>query len=425
MPRLLDAIYLIAALVTSPVWLFRLLRTGKIRTDWPARFGRTNAIPAGGRPRILLHAVSVGEVNAIRKLVDRLAAAPISAEVVVAATTDTGLARAKSLFGERHHVVRYPLDFSFAVRRFLDAVRPDVAGLVELEIWPNFIRAAGRRGIPVFVINGRLTARSARGYRLLRPYLRSIFRRLVFAAVQNRAYADRFVAMGVPAERTSITGTMKWDGADIADSVDGAEALAESMGIDRNRPLVVAGSTAPGEHELLVQAVGDGVQLLCAPRRPEWFDRAAEALPGCARRTLRQRGSSTGRFLLDTIGELRSAYALADVVVVGRSFGTLHGSDMMEPAALGKATVVGPAVADFRDTVEALLAGDGIIQTDRPGLAAVLRDLLASRERRRRLGENARRVIRANQGATERNADLIAWLLAAGTVAGRWTDNDV
>jgi 3-deoxy-D-manno-octulosonic-acid transferase len=411
MAWLTDLVYLIAALVSSPVWLARMVRTGKIKTDWAGRFGRTEPLRASRRPRILLQAVSVGEVNAVRKLVGRLADPPIGAEIVVAATTDTGWARARSLFGRSHHVVRYPLDFSFAVNRFLRAIEPDAVVLVELEVWPNFIRAAARRGIPVCVVNGRLTQRSARGYGRLGTLLRPTFEKLAFAAVQNEPYARRFRRLGTPADAVVVTGTMKWDTAEITDHVDGADALAEAMGIDRARPLVVAGSTAPGEHELLVEAVTDGVQLLCAPRKPEWFDQAAAAMPGCARRSRKDRGSPTGRFLLDTIGELRQAYALADVAVVGRSFGTLHGSDMMEPVALGNATIVGPAVSDFQDTVDALLAGDGIIQTDRDNLARVIRELLDDPARRRELADNARAVIRTEQGATERNAGLISALL--------------
>ena len=134
-------------------------------------------------------------------------------------------------------------------------------------------------------------------------------------------------------------------------------------------------------------------------------------MPGCARRSHGDCGSDTGRFLLDTIGELRQAYALADVAVVGRSFGNLHGSDMMEPVALGAAVVTGPAVLDFRDTVDALLAGDGIVQTDRDDLPETLAQLLADPDRRRQLGENGRVVLRAQQGASQRNAELIAGLL--------------
>jgi 3-deoxy-D-manno-octulosonic-acid transferase len=419
MAWLIDLVYLIVAVVSSPVWLVRMIRTGKIRTDWAGRFGRAEPLPPPPQTRILVHAVSVGEVNAARKLLARLVAPPLEAEIVVCSTTNTGCARAEALFGGTHYLARYPLDFSFAVNRFLRAIQPDVIVLIELEIWPNFVKAAARRGIPVCVVNGRLTQRSAAGYRRLAVLVRPIFRRLTLAAVQNEPYARRFRRVGVPAERVHVTGTMKWDTAEIADAVEGADALAEAMGIDRSRPLVVAGSTAPGEHELLVEAVPDGVQLLCAPRKPEWFDQSAAAMPGCARRSRGDRGSTTGRFLLDTIGELRAAYALADVVVVGRSFGNLHGSDMMEPVALGAATVVGPAVADFQDTVDALLAGDGLIQTDRHHLAGVIRDLLDDPERRRVLAANARRVIRAQQGATERNAALIRTLIQESLEADR------
>ncbi len=406
---LIDAGYLAAAFLSSPVWLTRMVRSGKIRTDWRGRFGRAAPLAPARGPRILLHAVSVGEVNAVRHLVEQLAAVSPEPDVVVSVTTNTGWDRARSVFGAR--VVRYPLDFSFAVRRFLDAVRPDLVALVELEVWPNFVSDATRRGIPVCVVNGRLTERSFRGYRLAGPLLRPAFGRLSLVAAQNQEYAKRFGRVGVPRERIAVTGTMKWDTAEIADRIEGAEELAAAMGIDRSRPLVVAGSTAPGEHETLAAAVGGGVQLLCAPRRPEWFDEAARALPGCARRSCGTRGSATGRFLLDTIGELRKAYALADLVVVGRSFGELFGSDMMEPVALGKAVIVGPAVSDFQETVDALLAGDGLVQTGAERLPAAIAALLADPARREALAQNGRAVIRSQQGATARTVQLLEGLL--------------
>jgi 3-deoxy-D-manno-octulosonic-acid transferase len=354
----------------------------------------------------------VGELNAIRLLVDELAARRDGPQLVIATTTDTGFARATDLFGREHCVVRYPLDFSFAVGQFLDRIEPDAVALVELEVWPNFTAVCHRRGISLCVINGRLTERSARRYRRILPLVRPSFRRLAFAAVQDEAYARRFAGMGMDPHRISVTGTMKWDTAQIADAVAGAEELAAAMGIDRDKPLVVAGSTAPDEHRLLHESVPTGVQLLCAPRKPEWFDQAASDLPGCARRSETERGSETRRFLLDTIGELRMVYALADVVVIGRSFGALHGSDMMEPVALGRPTIVGPAVADFQQTVDALLAGDGIVQTDRTHLASVIEGLLDDPQRRVELAENGRMVIRDHQGATARHAGLLMELLA-------------
>lgn len=408
---LLDACYLAIAIVTSPVWLIRMAVKGKLRTDWAARFGRVQGIHPKSRRRILIHGVSVGEINAARLLIERLAARD-DCEIVVSSTTDTGFARARSLFGDRLAVVRYPFDLSFVVSRFMRAVQPDVVALMELEVWPNFTSRCRVLGIPVCVVNGRLTERSARRYARIRALVRPMFRRVAFAAVQTEDYAARFRALGMSAERVHITGTMKWDTAQIADEVPGAEQLREEMGIDPSKPLIVAGSTAPEEHALVRDATPEGVQLLCAPRKPEWFDDAARDLPSCARRSKKDRGSATGRFLLDTIGELRMAYALADLVVIGRSFVPLYGSDMMEPIALGKATIVGPNVADFEDTVKHLLRGDGLVQIPPDELKSTIHRLLEDSNRRKQLAENGRRIIRENQGATERHVRMILELLA-------------
>ena len=409
---LVDLAYLAGVTVASPVLVPRMLLRGKHRTDWSARLGHVRVPPAGDRPRILLHAVSVGEVNAIGRLVDRLLDSPERPDVVIAATTDTGFRRACELHDQRCTVVRFPLDLSRSVARFLDEVRPDLAAMVELELWPNFSRACNRRGIPLAVINGRLSSRSHRGYSRFKPVVRPMFRRVDCAAVQTQAYAERFESLGTPRGSIVLTGTMKWDTARIEDHVPGAERLAEALGIDPDRPLIVAGSTAPDEHRLLVDATPPGVQLLCAPRRPEWFDEAAEDLAGCARRSRGDRGSETGRFLLDTIGELRHAYALADVVVIGRSFGELHGSDMMEPAALGKPVVVGPATGDFQETVDRLVEGGGIVVSDRERLGRDVESLLADPARCERLVAAAREVITREQGATERTATLLLSMLA-------------
>ena len=413
MTALVDAAYAAGLLAASPVIAWRALRgTARRRADWPARLGAgADLRRPGPRGRLLVHAVSVGEVNAARALVDRLAA---DHDVVVSASTDTGFARATQLFGDRLPVVRYPLDAGFAVERFLDRVRPTLVALMELEVWPNFMHACARRGVPVGVVNGRLSERSFRRYRLARPLLRSMFASLEFACVQTEAYADRFVAMGTKRERVQVTGTMKWDTAQVSDSVEGADELARALGIDRSRPLVVAGSTAPGEEALLHASVPEGVQLLCAPRKPEWFDDAAASMPGCVRRSRAGGSAASGRFLLDTIGELRKAYALATVVVVGRSFGDLHGSDMMEPVALGKATLIGPRYGDFAETAEKLSAAGGLRVTSRTDLVRDLAHLLGDPARRAEMAAAGRAVIAREQGATTRHAALLGALLAHG-----------
>lgn len=404
-----DLIYAAAAVAASPVWAPRMLRTGKWRTDWPSRFGRGETLPRTGRT-LLIHAVSVGEVNAIRALVDHLAQRAPDLRIVIATTTDTGLARATQLYAERHAVVRYPLDFTGSVRRFLDRVQPDVVALTELEVWPNFVAHCARRSVPVCVINGRLSAHSFKGYRKIRPLLRSTFARLSAAAVQSEAYAERFRALGVPPERVRVLDTMKWDTAHVADTVDGADELAADMGIDRGRPLVVAGSTGPGEERLLIDACPPEAQLLLVPRKPERFDEVAQLVPGIVRRTAK-RGDGGRIFLLDTMGELRKAYALASVVVVGRSFVKLGGSDPIEPIALGKPVIIGPHHANFADVVEAFRQRDGIVVIDQPGEAIAA--LLADADRAARLANAGREVILSRQGATRRHADLLLEFLPA------------
>jgi len=434
--NLLDLLYIPAAVLAAPVW------ARKKRADWGERFGKIKPLaarPAAGgaageaaRPRVLLHAVSVGEVGALRELVPLLNAR--GAHVIISVGTDTGIKRARELFAATCDVVRYPLDFSWAVGRFLDATRPEVVGLVELEIWPNFVSACGRRGVPVCVINGRLSARSFKGYSRLRWFFRRYFGALAAAAVQDGDYAARFLAMGVPAERCVVTGSMKWDSARIQDSVAGAAELAAEMGVARGAgapPLIVAGSTGPGEEELLAGTCAEleretgPVQLLCAPRKPERFDEAAAALGACVRRS---RGGNAPapaggppapprRFLLDTIGELRKAYALADVVVVGRSFGDQYGSDPIEPIALGRATVIGPAVSDFAQIVAAFEAGGGIVRADRGTLGAALAGLLKDPVRRAEVAGHGRECIRAMQGASTRHADLLLGIASGGAAA--------
>lgn len=421
----LDLAYILAAGFTAPVWL------RKRRSGWDQRLGRVEGMLAArngrpvARPRLLLHAVSVGEVNALRTLVPLLAR---EAGVVVSTTTDTGLRRAQELYEGVADVVRYPLDFSSAVSRFLDLVRPDAVGLVELELWPNFIAQCRRRGIPVCVINGRLSERSFRGYHRFRRSIGWMFRSLEFAAVQDADYAARFEAMGVDSNACLLTGSMKWDSVDVRGDApapsEASERLARELGIDRSRPLIVAGSTGPGEEELLHASCPEGVQLACAPRKPERFDEAAAAMPGCVRRSAGAAGPGVTRaegrprFLLDTIGELGLLYQLADLAVVGRSFGELFGSDPIEPAALGVPTLIGPRHSDFASIVGELERFGGIVVCPRERLAEELAALLGDAARRGRIGRRGREGVRACQGASARHAELLLCLGERAMTAG-------
>lgn len=412
-PNLRDLAYAFGVTVTSPIWGLSLLRTGKWRTDWKGRYGHAVPLGAHDGKTLLFNAVSVGEVSLLRGLIEELAQREPTLRMVIAATTNTGFKRATELYGQRHTVVRYPLDFSWVVRRFLKRINPDAVCAVELEVWPNFVEACEALDIPLGVVNGRLSARSFKGYVKFKRLIGPSFRKLAFAAVQTEDYAERFKAMGV--KDVHVLDTMKWDNAVIEDGVEAADALAGGLGIDRGKPVVAAGSTGPGEDKLLIEALsgcpGD-TQLIIAPRKPEWFDDAAKAAAdaglGCVRRTDHKPGKGPV-YLLDTIGELRKAYALADVVVVGRSFLGLYGSDVMEPAALGKPVIIGRHHKDFQDVVDAMHEAGGLIVTDDPGQH--IRELLEDREKAQQVSDAGRAVIRDRQGSTSRHADMILALL--------------
>jgi len=420
MKRRYDLLYALGAIVSSPILAFGLVRTGKWRTDWKGRFGRTPELPEDSRPTLLLHGVSVGEINATRELVRRLSehTSP-SVRLVISATTNTGFDRAEGLFGQDHPVVRFPFDFSWMVGRFLDRVRPRALVLMELEVWPNLAQECEARGIPLVVINGRLSDSSFGTYRWARGWVRPMFDSLTAVAAQTEEYAERFRALGTPPGRVSVTDNMKWDTVVLQDEVEGAADLAFAMGIDSSRPLVVAGSTGPGEEALLIRDRPDHVQLMLVPRKPERFEEVSRLLPGMIRRSHRPDGSGSFQggvggdvYVLDTMGELTKAFALADVAIVGRSFVPLGGSDPIEPVALGKPTIIGPRHENFREVVSALEEGGGIRVTDKPMDAAM--ELLSTESDARKMAEAGREVIRSRQGATERNIRMLLDLLEGG-----------
>ena len=346
--------------------LRKRLATGAWRSDARTRDGRIgDASRRTPGPRILVHGVSVGETNALEPLVNALAASRPAPDVVVSASTETGFARARRIHAGHRVVVRFPLDFTWMVDRFLDGLRPDLVVLAELELWPTFLAACARRGVPVCVVNARMSARSFRGYRMCRPLVRRMFSRLSLVAAQTETYRARFEALGVPAARTRVTGNLKWDAALREPDAAAARRLAAEMGIDRSRPLIVAGSTGPGEEAALLRDLPAGCQLLLAPRSPDRWDEVARLRPGMTRRSAPLPGDHDV-FLVDTIGELATAYLLADFVFVGRSLGPMGGSNPLESVALGKPTVIGPHHENFAGVVADLVDAGGLVVSAQP-----------------------------------------------------------
>ncbi len=247
-----DAAYLLVGLLYLPVALYQALIIGKNRRGWRQRFGASPRLDPARR-RIWIHAVSLGEINATPKLVAALQERLPDVDIVLSTTTDTGYARGVQLYGA-DRVFRFPLDFSVVVARALRRIRPSLIVLMELEVWYNLTRMATRCGIPVVVVNGRMTERSARRLAQLSPFTRPMFSDLAWVGAQDEAIATRFREAGVAPDRVELTSSLKWDTAAVADHVEGADELSQAMGIDRSRPLWVCGSTGDGEEELILEA---------------------------------------------------------------------------------------------------------------------------------------------------------------------------
>jgi 3-deoxy-D-manno-octulosonic-acid transferase len=425
--------------ISAPVWVVRSKTRTKVLNAFAQRMGHLQLPRQHAGPTVLIHAVSVGELNASRQLIDALKQHDPSMHLVVSTTTETGYARARELYAMRDDItlIRYPLDFTAAVRRVLDTLKPVLVILMELELWPNFVGQCFVRGIKVVVANGRITEKSFKGYRVGSWLTRRMFGRLAAVCVQEPIYAERFIALGADPGRTNVTGTMKFDTAPQSSCIDGAQALADDLML--RKPLWVCGSTGPGEEDIILQTyqlllkdVPD-LQLAIIPRKPERFDEVAALIEAkgyaCRRRSqVRTINAESDNnvsdvasdiisepvILGDTMGELRKFYAMADVVLVGRTLLDLgekqHGSDMIEPTALGKPTVVGPFTGNFTDVMHALRNGRAIIEIKDPDeLCEAVYQLLTNPND---IGSRAIHVVQTQRGATDRTLKCVLQLLS-------------
>jgi 3-deoxy-D-manno-octulosonic-acid transferase len=414
---LLDILYLIIGL---PLAAAAALLRPRFRTGWRQRLGGVPELPE--RPRIWVHCVSVGEVLLARTLVERLAQTEPDVDVVISTSTSTGREAALTRFPERT-VFFFPLDLSPVVRRILQRIRPTAVILVELEVWPNFLAVARRSGVPVVVVNGRISERSARRYGWLGPLARALFGRVACYAVQSDEYAARFERLGVPRERICVAGTMKYDTVATDVSPDVVADYRDQFRLSESPSVLLGGCTHPGEDELLIdytkqrQHRGEPIRLVLAPRhreRAEPIETAARAAGfAVVRKTALDAGdvaigSEPTVVIVDTTGELGRLYALATVAFVGGSLIEHGGQNMIEPAALGRPVVFGPHTWNFRDTVELLLKAGGAVQVaGADELERTLDDLFEDPARRTELGRNARTAVLSAQGATERTFNAI------------------
>ena len=398
----------------APYAALRSVSGGRRLGDVRGRLGWTAWPDLDGG--IWIHGVSVGEIGVARTLLGALERVRPGSRFGVSATTEAGRALAERAFSGRAEVFPFPFDLAGAVERALREARPGLVVLVETEIWPLFLERAERRRIPVVLVNGRLSERSFRRYRLAKRFVRQTLSRLALFAMQSREDADRALALGAPAGRVVVTGNLKFDAPEPAVFPDSARLGEAAAG----RPVLVAGSTAEGEDEVVLAAwltLPQRPLLVLAPRRPERFDPVARLCESRGLTVLRRSSSASPLpppdvYLLDSIGELASVYREATLAFVGGSLVPHGGQNPIEAWAAGTAAVAGPHMQNFRDAAATGEARGVLARVeDGAALARRLAEAFADPDGTRRLGREAARLVGENRGAADRTASAVLPLL--------------
>ena len=420
----------IGLVVGLPFWLYQVIRHGKYTRGLGERLGRIPArlLQDKKSQTIWIHAVSVGEVLAISKLVEQLRQEIPSHRVVISTTTDTGQKLARKKFSDEN-VFYFPLDFAFCVRPYLQALKPDLVILAETEFWPNFLRLSRESGAKVAVVNARISDRSLPGYRRWRRWLSRILQNIDLFLTQTQEDQKRLVAIGASAERVQVSGNLKYDVAPPAPPEIVAR-LRLSFQPSGAGPIFVAGSTVDDEEEgLVLHAFRNMLNkhpsavMILAPRHPERFDEVADrvrefGLPVWRRKAWNGEAVKGGVLMLDTIGELSSIYSLADVAFVGGSLVPRGGHNIIEPAQYGVPIIVGNHTENFRDIVGLFQSRDAVKVVGPAEFPLVLMELLVNPTQRAELGKRGKETLHSQMGATQRTVPALKNLLQSKSQAG-------
>ncbi len=415
--------YACLIVIASPVLIYRMLVHGKYRSGWSQKFWGMLPQSTDDRPTLWLHAVSVGEVLQLEPVLAELRKSLADWRFLITTTTTTGLQVARQKYP--NDVVCFaPLDFSWSVRLALQRINPAAIVLVELEIWPNLLAIAESQGIPVMLINGRVSANSYRNYRRFRPLISQTFGKLRMAAAQNAEYGERLFDLGVPRERLHVTGSIKFDRCDNERFAALTRELRESFGIQPGETVFIAGSTQHPEEEIALTTYLEllprypSLRLILVPRHRERFEEVTRMVgqhnvPLIRRssplQVKSQRETDVPPIgLLDTLGELSACWGLADIAFVGGSLTHRGGQNMIEPASYGSAILFGPHTHNFKDVVEMLLAHQAAkVVWDEGDLRQVIGHLLEEPAVAREMGARAKELVLRQQGATSRTLELI------------------
>ena len=438
MYSLYSLLLFLALIVSTPWWLLQMLRHGKYRTGWGERLGRVpqRLLRDAGRPTIWIHAVSVGEVLAISRVVEELEAHLPGWRIVVSTTTDTGQKLARQRFGE-NNVFYLPLDLPFAVRPYFQALSPKVLVLAESEFWPNLLHWARLSGAAVAVVNARVSDRSLPGYLRFRKLLRPVMQNVDLVLTQSEEDARRVVQIGAPPDRVHVSGNIKFE-VKLPAMSDIVGQFGNTIQREGIGPVMVAGSTLEGEDAMLLDMFRSiateypGALLILAPRHPERFNAVADLLASSGIRFQKRsqwdssKPIAGGVFLLDTIGELASLYEFADLTFIGGSLVPRGGHNVLEAAQFGKAILVGPHTENFRDIIDIFRRADALRVVTTQSLAPTVLQLLENHDERAALGQRAFEVMHSQQGATERTVKALLGLLQEyAPVAAVWLEKRV
>ncbi|OLE55583.1 MAG: hypothetical protein AUG51_02600 [Acidobacteria bacterium 13_1_20CM_3_53_8] len=426
-------LYTVGVVLLSPVAVYKALRYGKYVTGLGERLGKLPEINVGGKPVIWLHCVSVGEAQAARPLVKLLAEEYLQHAIVVSTITLTGNRMARELFGQTAvKIIYFPFDWAWTVRRALLKVNPCAVLIMETELWPRFLFECSRRGVPVGLVNGRISQKSFRRYQRIQSFINRIVNNLDLALMQSSADAERMLRLGLSQKRVKISGNMKFDVGASANEEKLVGELSQRFFSGEERPLIVAASTHAPEERITIEAFRQlrkngtsAHRLLIAPRHPERFAEV-ESLIAQSGFTWAKRSASPSAsdktcdiILLDSIGELRAIYSLAEIVFVGGSLAPTGGHNVLEPASAGACIVTGPHTSNFAAIIKGFRENQALVEiADLPeaesvgALAKLFEELLADEERRKSLAANARAVLEANRGATRKTLNLLTPILA-------------
>ncbi len=421
-------LYDIGFAIFSIFYLPTLIFKGKLHRDFLERFGRYDnakrSALANAKDAIWIQAVSVGEVALCRDFVPALKTKFPGRTIIFSTITKAGNDMAKRLFQKDAIIIYFPLDFSFIVKKAIKLARPKIYVMVETEIWPNFLKEIERNAIAVILINGRISDRAIGKYRLAKPFLRKILRNMNILCMQSRIDADRVIGLGARPDRVKVTGNMKFDIQIKASRLSVAEIMGQ-LALEEGDELLVAGSTHPGEEEVITGAYKELVKkfprlkLLIAPRHIGRSDQVAAIVKQYGFGPVLLSGSNithytehiTPVYILDTIGRLNDFYSIASVVFIGGSLVKHGGQNPIEPAIYGKPVIFGPYMFNFKNIAAAFIDRKAAIQIlDRTELAGAIAVLLTDAGARTEMAKEARQVVMENRGATEKNLDCLAMM---------------